>query len=325
MIPEIVAAMQTALEASRTGVCLFASGQPRFWNSAFLDLLRLDPETDMSWSAFLARLDVAGALGEEFSFWTDNGRFLRVRFGAAGDGELLVSVDDLTDQERERTTRDRFVAEVVAAQERESRRIADLLHDDAVQQLTALALRLELTAQRSGDEALTALARDASRVTASLRRLLVDLHPAVLESQGLAAAIEAAGTQLRHAGIQVDLTSAPARLPTEIERLAYRLVQEALANVLEHASASRVEVSVTDGGDVLRCQIRDDGTGFDGERLDSAVAQGHLGLHLVRERVALAGGRFLVESRPGAGTTFSFELPFGRQDADGTAARGVAS
>jgi signal transduction histidine kinase len=298
-----------SLEASRTGVCLFASGHPRFWNSAFVELLGLEPDDGVSWIGFLRRLDRAADMSEEFSFWTEDRRFLHVRFSAAGDGELLVSVDDLTDQERERTTRDRFVAEIVAAQERESRRVAELLHDDAVQQLTALALRMELAGLRSGDDTLTALARDASEVTASLRRLLVDLHPVVLESQGLAAAVDAASGSLRESGIEVHVSSGARRLPTELEQLAYRLVQEALANILRHSRAARAEVSIAESGDVLRCQVRDDGDGFDPDDLDSAVAGGHLGLHLVRERVGLAGGRFLIESRPGSGTTFSFELP----------------
>jgi signal transduction histidine kinase len=211
--------------------------------------------------------------------------------------------------ERERAIRNRFLAEVVGAQEREARRIADLLHDDAVQQLTALGLRLELEARRSANPGLVDLAHAANDVTASLRRLLVDLHPQVLESQGLAAAVDAAAEGLRAAGVAVDVTPLPARLAPELEALAFRLVQEALTNLHRHGRASRATVDLRLAGGMLRCRVADDGAGFDPASLSNAGADGRFGLELVRDRVELAGGRFLLESAPGTGTTFGFELP----------------
>jgi signal transduction histidine kinase len=99
------------------------------------------------------------------------------------------------------------------------------------------------------------------------------------------------------------------RLAAETELMAYRLVQEALANALKHAAPSRVEVDLTLVDGVLRGRVTDDGAGFHRDRIETAVGDGHLGLHLVRERAEMSGGKFLLESRPGAGTIFSFELP----------------
>jgi signal transduction histidine kinase len=298
-----------ALEASRTGLCLFgADGSPRFRNSAFERLLGFEGGDPVTWSSLVARLGRSGLPGQEISFWASD-RYLTVRFEALDASELLVSVDEPAGGVTDRSTRDRFMAEVVAAQERESRRISELLHDDAVQQLTALGLQLELAAQTGGNGALAAAAETANEITASIRRLVVELHPAVLESQGLSEAIEASGASLRAQGVEVAVTYFEHRLSAETELMAYRLVQEALANALKHAGARRVEVDLALADGMLRGRVADDGVGFLVERVQVAVGEGHLGLHLARERVELSGGRFQLDSRPGLGTVFSFELP----------------
>lgn len=305
-VPE---SLRLALEASRTGLCLFDDdGRGRFRNSSFERLLGFEAGEDVSWKAFVSRLGTAVAPGQETAFWRGD-RYLQVRLSALDTGELLASVDDQTVQERERASRDRLMAEIVAAQEQEARRISELLHDDAVQQLTALGLQLELAAQDGSRDVLSASARTANAITESLRRLVVELHPAVLESQGLSAAIDASAQGLRAQGVEVEVKYFEHRLPAETELTAYRLVQEALANALKHAGAGRVEVELLLREGFLRGRVSDDGAGFAPERIESAVGDGHIGLHLVRERVEMTGGRFVVDSRPGAGTTFTFELP----------------
>jgi signal transduction histidine kinase len=305
--------LMVALEASRTGLCLFGDDGALFSNSAFGELLGFEPGEEVTWPLFLTRLGGAAGPGEDVTFWAGD-RFLRVRLTALEAGDLLASVDDLTGQERERVAPGRFMAEVVAAQEREARRVSELLHDDAVQALTALGLQLELAAQTGGREAFEAAAATANGITAALRRLVVELHPAILESQGLSAAIEASAASLRAQGAVVSVPYLEHRLPPETELVAFRLVQEALANTLKHAHARRVEIELTLGGGMLRGRVTDDGTGFDPGRIESAVGEGRLGLHLVRERVEMSGGRFLLESRPGAGAIFSFELPVAEEN-----------
>jgi signal transduction histidine kinase len=206
--------------------------------------------------------------------------------------------------------RNRFLVEVVNAQETEARRIADLLHDDVVQQLTALGFRLELAAQRHELPQLTELAREGSAITGAIRRLLVELHPVVLESQGLGPAIDVAAERLRERGVDVRVTPFPHRLPRELETLTYRIVQEALANVQRHSHALYAEVELRLADGVLRGRVRDTGAGFS---LDEPSG-GAIGLHVSRERVELVGGRFLVEASPGQGTSVVFELPLPGSD-----------
>jgi signal transduction histidine kinase len=299
-------ALRTAtLEASRTGFCVYrADGSVEYRNPAWLGLVSPNFE-----------VPPGGGLVH-----TTAGRALAFASTRLAGGELVVSVDDVTVQERERATRDRFLAEVVRAQDLEARRIAELLHDDAVQRLTALGMRLELTALRSGEEALRELASEAGAVTGAIRRLLVDLHPVVLESQGISAAVDGAAESLRAHGVEVDVEPFALRLVPEHEHLAYRLVQEALANVLSHAEASYVEVSFAIDGARFRCLVDDDGRGFEVSAVEHAVANGSLGLNLVRERIELAGGSFSIKARDGGGTSFSFELPLRQRELEEAAA-----
>jgi signal transduction histidine kinase len=206
---------------------------------------------------------------------------------------------------RAQATRDRFLVELVNAQENEARKIADLLHDDVVQQLTALGFKLELEAQRHELPRLAELARDGSAIIASIRRLLIELHPAILESQGLGPAIDVVAEGVRERGVDVRVSAFPHRLPRELETLTYRLVQEALANIQRHSHAryAEVELHVSDG--VLRARVSDTGSGASP---DEASAHA-FGLHVARERVELAGGRFVVNERPNHGTDVVFELP----------------
>jgi signal transduction histidine kinase len=185
-------------------------------------------------------------------------------------------------------------------------------------------MRVELAALRTGQDSLFELAREAGAVTASIRRLLIELHPAVLESQGLGPAIDAAAGTLRSVGVMVEVDELDARLSPEREALAYRLVQEAFANVLKHARAARVDVSLAVEDGFLRCDVADDGAGFVPGEAATAVHRGLLGLHLVRERIELAGGRFALESAPGEGTRFTFELPLGVPEADRETAEAMA-
>jgi two-component system sensor histidine kinase UhpB len=242
-------------------------------------------------------------------------RVLVVARGQSRQNVLLAKAQG--ELRRAQGSRDRFVVELVNAQERGARKIADLLHDDVVQQLTALGFRLELEAQKSEQPRLRELAADTGRITASIRRLLVELHPAILDSQGLAPAIDVVAEGLRDRGIDVRVSPFPHRLPRETETLAYRLVQEALASVLRHSEASSAEVELRLREGMLRGRISDSGSGT---RPSEHSVEG-FGLLVARERVELAGGRFLVESGPDRGTDFVFELPLELEERE----EGVAS
>jgi two-component system sensor histidine kinase UhpB len=192
-------------------------------------------------------------------------------------------------------------AAAIRAQEQERQRLAQDLHDEVNQALTAILLRLEATIQEA-PVALQDELRDTKRLAAQameeLLRLARRLRPAVLDDHGLMPALH---TQVRdfteQTGIRASFKhqGAPSRLSPEQQLAIYRVTQEGLSNIAQHASASRVKVELSFvGRTVLR--ISDDGRGFT-ERRDG----GH-GLGGMRERALLAGGHLSVWSAEGSGT-----------------------
>ena len=212
----------------------------------------------------------------------------------------------------ERVSRD-AVRRVVDAQEVERARLARELHDETGQALTSILLGLKSLEERveSADGG-AAFAELRDLVVATLhdvRRLAVELRPAVLDDFGLVPALERLRDSISEQGqiaveVQSDLDGQ--RLPAEIETALYRIVQESLTNVVKHADASRVTVWLRRPSDRnVELVIHDDGAGFD----PNEVRDGGLGLVGMRERVALLGGRMSVESSEGAGTMLTAEVP----------------
>jgi two-component system sensor histidine kinase DegS len=150
--------------------------------------------------------------------------------------------------------------------------------------------------------------RDLVRSTLQdVRRLAVDLRPSALDDFGLVPALERLiGNFTEQTGIAVDFQPlVEERLSPDIETALYRIVQESLTNLVKHAPAGRVSIVLRRGERAVSVVVEDDGVGFD----PGAAREDGLGLVGMRERVALLGGRFDVESRPGAGTTFVAEVP----------------
>ena len=141
-----------------------------------------------------------------------------------------------------------------------------------------------------------------------VRRLAVELRPTALDDFGLAAAIERlSSTFAEQTGISIDLESglSDERLPSEVETVLYRTVQEALTNVVKHAAAEHVSILLRKTEGAVTAIIEDDGRGFTPE----SASDGGLGLVGMRERIALVNGRFEVESAEGRGTTLLVEVP----------------
>ena len=211
----------------------------------------------------------------------------------------------------ERVSRD-AVRRVVEAQELERARLARELHDETGQALTSILLGLkplEQTAQT--DETLAAVASVRELVVSTLqdvRRLAVELRPSALDDFGLVSAVERLAQTFREqSGMQVDLETrlGEERLPGEVETALYRIVQEALTNIVKHAEASRVSILLTRKDGSALAVVEDDGLGFD----PGATRDEGLGLLGMRERVALVGGRLRIESATGAGATLVAEVP----------------
>jgi signal transduction histidine kinase len=206
----------------------------------------------------------------------------------------------------ERVARD-TLRRIVAAQELERQRLARELHDETGQALTSILLGLKQLEGAESPEAVQALRGLVVATLQDVRRLAVELRPKVLDDFGLVPALERL-TQgfAEHTGIAVDLEASTIteRLPVEVETAIFRIVQEALTNVVKHAHAQRVSVLVTRAGDRIKAVIEDDGTGF-----DPSATDGGIGLIGMRERIELLDGSLVVESSATSGTTVAAEVP----------------
>jgi signal transduction histidine kinase len=225
--------------------------------------------------------------------------------------ESLVARAAIAVDLSERVSRD-ALRRVVEAQELERARLARELHDETGQALTSILLGLRhLEDAAESDEARGATAALRELVVSTLqdvRRLAVELRPSALDDFGLVPAVERlAATLAEHSGLSVDVEAGlgDERLPPEAETALYRIVQEALTNVVKHASAERVSITLVRKAGAAVVVVEDDGTGFepDGVRADA------LGLTGMRERVALVAGRLTIESSADAGTTLVAEVP----------------
>jgi signal transduction histidine kinase len=197
---------------------------------------------------------------------------------------------------------------VVAGQEVERRRLARELHDETGQALTSILLGLRALEDSSAGVDVDELRKLVVTTLQDVRRLAVQLRPKALDDFGLVAALERlTQTFSESSGIRVQLQAGigDERLPTEVETTVYRIVQEALTNVVKHAEASEVSILLVWRDGVLTAVVEDNGGGFDPE----AVRSDSLGVEGMRERVALHDGRLTIESAPGAGTTLRVEVP----------------
>jgi signal transduction histidine kinase len=201
---------------------------------------------------------------------------------------------------------------VVAGQELERRRLARELHDETGQALTSILLGLRAVEESRSAEEMHASAADLRELVVGtlqdVRRLAVQLRPKALDDFGLAPALERLAQTFSEATdlqVEVEAQLGGERLPPEVETTLYRIVQEALTNIVKHAQASQVSILLVRRPAMATLVIEDDGKGFDTE---DVRAEG-LGLVGIRERVELHDGRLTVESAPGSGTTIVAEVP----------------
>lgn len=221
--------------------------------------------------------------------------------------------------------RQQLVARLTTISEDERRRISRELHDETSQHLAALAAGLKAVRDRLGADSpaagpLERLQQQADGVGRAIGRIAWELRPAALDAVGLEAAVRAWVERWAElSGVRADFhsTLGPGRLTPEVETHLYRLIAEALANVLKHARAARVGVSLGRVRGTIVASVEDDGVGFDPEMPPTGERPG-LGLLGMRERAALLGGELQVESTPGRGTTVVARIPYPpTREADG--------
>jgi two-component system sensor histidine kinase UhpB len=209
----------------------------------------------------------------------------------------------------------------INAQEEERRAIAQSLHDDTGQALSMLIIHLDRIDERIQPrqkelKQQVADARDlAANALTELRRILSGLRPAILDDLGLVPAIRwFARSNLEKVGICVVVKAPgiPLELSPAITTTLFRIVQEAVSNIVRHAGAGSVTIVLQLNGGIVQLRIEDDGRGFDpGHASRDAVELQRLGLLGIRERAELLGGQIQIESAPEKGTRLQVSIPLG--------------
>jgi signal transduction histidine kinase len=253
-------------------------------------------------------------------------RHYEARLVCLEGGEILSVVRDVTEARRalEELHRNQVALEashrqvqelagrLIVAQEAERRHIARELHDDISQRLALLATELDRLGHSASSKETTRQLEHLSRLTAEIasgvHRLSYRLHPALLEAIGLAAAIEGFCRELSsRSAIEIEFShqDVPMAVAPDVGLGLFRIVQEALHNVVKHSGANYAAVHLSGLGDRLELRIADEGVGFTVGHSQTAG----LGLVSMRERVTLLNGELVIHSAPGAGTRIEVRAP----------------
>jgi signal transduction histidine kinase len=224
----------------------------------------------------------------------------------AGIVENAVLYDRLVHREAEL---ERFAARTIELQELDRRRIAADIHDGISQRLVSAWYHLRAVQSSSADPAtraeFAAIEGLLSDALEEARRAIIGLRPAVLDDLGLAAAITSVAASLSD-DLDIDLDVADCELAPHVEASLFRIVQEALQNVVKHAAASRVAVMLQSDEEGVTLAIEDDGRGFDP---DTARGPTSYGLSGMQERAGLLGATLEIRSHPGDGTRLVLHIP----------------
>ncbi len=221
--------------------------------------------------------------------------------------------------EHSRAVTEQLTQKVLSAQEEERRRIARELHDETLQSLATLVIYADAAqnAAQQGDaealeEAHAAVRQVAELSLTGIRNIIADLRPSLLDDLGLSAAIRwQAVHRLETVGIRTDvqIRGEGRRLSHLVETALYRVIQEAINNILKHASASYVEIDLDlSQHETITARVEDNGVGFEVARLKADDRVG-VGLFGMRERVNLVSGHITLDSSPGEGTEVRISMP----------------
>ncbi len=251
---------------------------------------------------------------EQPVFFTQAMRIQLVAFAA----QAAVAIQNAWLFEQVRASSERLQSlsrRLVEIQENERHYIARELHDEAGQMLTSLIVDLRLLERNANQpEAIKKMTAEMeislNQVLENLHRVAMALRPASLDHLGLVAAlkqqVESVGEK-HNLKISFRSREIGKRLPENVETVLYRIVQEALTNVVRHAQATMVDVVLTVRGDKLIVIVEDNGVGFDPE---ATITSEHLGLFGIRERTEMIDGKLIIESQPGKGTTLIVEVNY---------------
>jgi len=208
---------------------------------------------------------------------------------------------------------------IIQAREEERKRISRELHDDITQTLVGINVQLETLARDTAvnprvlRQKIARTQRLVEKSVNAVHQFAVELRPTSLDDLGLIVTLHSCLNDfMKRTGIRVHFTTFAGveQLNSDLRTVLYRITQEALANVAQHANASHVKVNIRKIGDSVHMEICDNGKSFDLEQALNARKSQRLGLLGMRERVEMVGGAFGVESAPGHGTTVRAQVPF---------------
>ena len=328
------------LTADTTPTLIWMSGTDRlctFFNRGWLNFTgrRMEEELGDGWAAGVHPDDLNRCIAVYYKAFDSRTKFEMEYRLRRYDGEYRWIVDygvprfesngtfcgyigsciDITERKLSELSLRELTGRLIHAQEQERARIARELHDDISQRMAFLQIGLEQFEQ--GVPALTSnnrkelnnLVKVASEVSSDLHSMSHQLHPARLDLQGLVAAM---GGLCRELNSQHELRikflhhDVPAQIPGDVALCLFRIVQEALRNVVKHGKTTEAKVELSGEGDGINLCVSDPGAGFNAE---GAQGKGGLGLVSMRERLRLLGGDFAVESEPLHGTRVRVRVP----------------
>ena len=241
-----------------------------------------------------------------------------LRREVAGQQQQLINQTDRLEQQNRQIRG--LASALTLAEQRERRRIAQILHDDIQQMLYGVQVKLHLLSQsispveqEINQRYLSEIEQFISQIIELNRTLTVDLSPPVLQEQGLGEALGWLVNRMRevhnlHINLEIQTKNQP--LDIDLQVLIFHLVRELLFNVIKHAGVQEAEVKMYEAEEMLVIQVKDKGIGFDPsvvhERLDRGES---FGLYSVRERLNLFGGRLEIDTEPGSGARLRIVVP----------------
>jgi PAS domain S-box-containing protein len=246
-------------------------------------------------------------------------------FKLHGKPMVLSSVRDITERKQReeelkksyRQLRD-LAARLSEVEETEKRQIAQELHDQVGQNLTALGINLNIIrsqiskkSAKLADYRLKDSLELLEKTTESIRNVMSDLRPSVLDDYGLLAGIRWYSEKFSvrtNIAVKIHGKDLTLRLPMSVETTMFRITQEALTNIAKHSNAKKTIINLEERDDKVQLSIADDGIGFDPKTVYKMKNEMVWGLHAMKERAEALGGKFFVESKPGKGTTIIVEI-----------------